>query len=373
MKNILYLLALCTGIVFSISCNKVEIPDPKQDGLPFGLKGTLDGAPFTINLDQAGYMLETSSEHDDNVWLFKGKLTRVNTAGVTSGEFELGIRHIIETADSNVSDQRPFDLQNWLFFQRNGQIREFSPLSISIDNNEGIHINRIVLENGAGISGQPTYEFRMENRESQKVCVYYTYKQRMSFFCTHIPESDLNQISPPDWDIRTQNDSLRNAVLQVVFSDEIKSVKWQNDQEGREITVNEPGRYIVRILDKNDHFHIHSKDLIWNSGEGKFETYGSSLMMQVRWKERTQVLDQKQTRSIVIKIKDHQGKLLSSDIPQGPDASFRIIESRPYLNNSKGEPTIALKVVINCILETEEGKKVALRNFEGWIAVGLPG
>jgi hypothetical protein len=373
MKYVLTLMALWTGILINISCNKVEIPDPKQDGLPFGLSGTLDGAPFAINLDQAGINLETSSEQYDNVWIFKGKLARLNNNGITPSEFELGIRHRIETADSNITDQKPFDPQNWFFFQRNGQLREFSPLLISVENNEGIQINRIVLENGTGILGQPAYEFRMDKREAQRVCVHYTYKQRMSFFCTQIPESNLNQISLPNWDIRTQNDSLRNAVLQVVFADEIKSVKWQNDQEGREITTSEPGRYNVRIEDKNDQFHVHSKDLIWNSVDSKFETYGSSIMMQARWKERTQVLDQKQTRSIVIKIRDNQGKLLSSDIPQGPEASFRIIESRPYLNNAKGEPTIALKVEINCLLETEEGKKVALRNFEGWIAVGLPG
>jgi hypothetical protein len=376
-SNLVRLFTLSVSVLLFYSCEKAEFPQPDQTGIPFGLTGDLDGSKFKVSLDQPGYKMHTFTNYNDTLWTFGGALRPAALSGTNQPELEIIFRNK-EFGRDSIIDQASFLNLNWHFFNPDLK-RIFHPLAINLSNAEAFDNVYIELNNKLAVHGKKDHTFLLDSKEDVSLYVRYGNSNGIGLFTVprigDAPNVNLNKIA--NWKIKSQSSQPRTAVIIPYFNTQnqiIKDAQWGMNDTTIELSIKEPGQYSVTLTDEQGVTYKHSKPLFWNSNDSRYMTFGEQIEVRSKWENVVEVFDKYQRASVFVRIKNSRGEWFNSNIPQLQPDKIEILEVKRFINNERGNPTLALKVRLNCRLRSESNNKmIHLRDFEGWIAIALPG
>lgn len=374
-----YLLLALLSLLFLIACEKVELPPPEQDGIPFSMKGIINGEEIEFGLDHSDYQMHSFSQYSetDSIWKFSGRLGPESEAEGPALQLEFRYKNKGRTLGAGQEITGFFNKPQWSFFQPMGLERKLFPLSINIDLPPNLTLNRITSPKLPSFSSdQPQAHFNPEELGDFPLCVEY--EDRMGLkgkFCSEIPANNSGFTPVANWRIRNQMGD--SAELQGFISKPLinsaYSYKWNDDfTNNNQYTATEPATYTFTARDDDGRLYSHEKQLLWRPIEEEYYTYGHNVEIQSMWKPPNTVIDRIQKGTVNITYFDSDMREWVFDSQQEENISFEIIERQKYKRNERGEPTLAIKVKISCTLVDENNRKITIRDLQGWFAVGLP-
>lgn len=372
--------AVALLLVFLIfSCERVDLPGPVVEGLPFELRGTLGGEAFTMGIDQEGFQMTTEARYNENdsIWEFAGRLEAGD--GRIGPSLSLGFRPEFTGRSLLQTQVDIFTHTNWRFYSHEGRMITRNPLTLSpnFDEND-ISIRRVYItgssESLVNIDGG--WQWEAENAESLPICVEYeNSKKYPGLFCTHIFQDKNGEVALSNWVINSATDStaVLEAKIQNPEKEQIFEYDWgEGYQEKRSFSVSTSGTYELKARDQNGLVYSHRKKLLTDPSAATYNTYGNVIPLVSTWGEPRVITEHTQRGSIRFLYVDSNGEEWRLSKHQPSNATFKILDRKNYKRDMAGNPTIALLIELNCLLTNRQGDLLELENLSGWFAIGMP-
>lgn len=374
MKNGIQLLCYFCFLAL-LSCDPVEIPEPREDGIAFGLEGTVDGTPLSLSLDGPDQVMATHAVFipNDSMWTFVGQLGAPDS--IKGSSLTLAFRHPLRGLN-DIPDIAPlFDTLDWDFFHDEGREITLHPVDIEVLAPPSTGIERIYSPD---VSGQ--WEFRrvgtlnLRERKKIQLCVEYQNGQGLpGRFCSPLTPGNMSQVPVLNWNVERQTNDSAYLKAQITPSSPIGNIeyRWQESNWTDQPLFSTRRPQTIKVESRHPAIGslVHEKQLV-QSNSGKFQTYGNDIQIIADWQPPRTVINRRQPGSFIVRYRDAQGR--NWRWKPGAPGEFEILEHRAHAVNELGQPTRALRIRLSCTLENFFGDTIQIENLEGWFAIGLP-
>ncbi len=377
MKNF-KLLATLLAVIFIMSCERVELPEPSVEGIPFELKGKMGGEDFALGIDQEGMLMNTTTKYieRDSIWEFKGKLNPAD--GSLGPSLKISFRPEFQGRTLTQSEESVFNIDHWNFYYPQGRPIQRLPLSLQSEfSSNNIRIVDISVHGASNpeTTSATIWEFEVGQSSRLPVCVQYEdNRKNTGEFCTHIYPNKNGRVPVVNWGIVSSTDSMATLVARITDHENSNNFKYdwgEGFQEKRMTTVNREGQYRLRIKDQNGLVYSKEKSLLFDDTNNNFYTYNDEISLTVEWGEPRTIKETTQKGSINIEFIDTSGQKWRLADKQNEDAEFKILDRKTYRNNQSGNRTIALMIEFTCQLTNDANETLEADGIKGWFAVGF--
>nr|MBS0038588.1 hypothetical protein [Saprospiraceae bacterium] len=372
-KSILFIISLLA--VAFLSCEKVEIPEPKVEGILFKLEGKIDGEDLSVGIDNEDNLMRTYSTFDerDSIWEFSGYLGP--RQGVSGPSFKMAFRPNFKGRQITLNTGEVFDRENWNLYNHRGIETRRYPVHLSADHNDSIELTRFYLANQSGQQASSHILIvQLNERKSITACAdYETITGQKGSFCSEISADQNGAIPVANWVVAEHSGNQIKLAAKMNNSNAGYLFNWDGEySEESKLIVNREGTYEVKAKDENGRIFSHKKDLLYDDNQDEYSTYGNDLSLSAEWRNEVTAVDRVQTSSFRFKYTDGSGRDWILAPEQGENNSLRILDQQMHRNNPEEEPTRALLIELNCTLQNTENEILEVHNLRGWIAVGVP-
>jgi hypothetical protein len=358
------------------ACEKAILPEPTQEGIPFGMKGEFNGNSFQLSLDDPGYKMVTDHFFNDTIWIFSGHLKPASASQSILPEMEIYFRNLDFGVDSNIQEDR-IKNTTWQWFDET-KTKLFHPLHVRVATPDSSTNWTLQLQNRWNLTNQREFNILWPEREPIKAQLRYdSQKGRGTIGFTVKPENNQPQKLPvANWSVQQMDSILPRATLHARLHDNGPNPNlhylWGGGDTSQVISVSGPGIYSVSITDHSGKQFWHAKTLNWLPQTREFVDPMKEVELFSHWAAPIIEKDRFQPGSIRIRLKDRSGKWYTSNTPQ-QNSKIEIIDVKPYKVNDLGQRTVAIKISISCKMKAENKNEWAiLNNFTGWLAVAIP-
>lgn len=355
-----------TVLILLASCQPKEEPEDVliNTGPVFYAKGLADGKMINLEAGINNYYMDASTQTDTSgLFIFSGNLQNkdCNTCGPS-------LKFILRnyTAGSSYSIDSALKTQRYDFYDKSVRYKTYyDAVFISQSAGNGSNTPLWDLGNGETFGGN---EWRRRFKEPATYDI--THSNSFSAGCN---SSITQRVTIPsesngyfiDFNINYVDDS--TVLFNTMPVDETMDISWDFG-DGKvstgaitKHTYETPGTYkVCMLVDKDSGDVSYCK----NVNTSNFTACLSNFSYRV-----ITINDYLQFSNISVEWRDETGKLYTSaQAKQNASSVFDIVEKSGYELNSKGEPTIKVKVKFTCQV-SDGSTTIELRDVEAVIAV----
>jgi hypothetical protein len=364
-------------LIFSVfwlylGCNKVELPEPVEEGTLFHMIGEMNGSSFYIGIDDPQYiMVPDAALNDHGVWEMSGSLKSRNPKN--QRELKVVLRNY------QISSSKPglsFRLAQGQHpnFLSDGALVEVTPLHLQVVGHEGLIIDSLQV---VGVDSTALFDettIHLEEQSHRQVKMVYSYPgDKHCSIHTHVFANTASKTVVPNWHVTESNGG--SALLQVHVDEydlsHFTEFKWNDGAfYGTSWRVSQAGWYVLEIKDTEGNIYRHRKYL--HKSGNYFSTLGNELGLRAAWLDKTHIRDFIQKGSLHVEYTHSDGKCYhSSNEPIAPGSITITSISEPKVYNDH-LAVIEVSLNLNLTLHAVDGSRLQLQNVSGTFALGIP-
>ena len=370
-KKVLTILFLCTLWIY-LGCNKVELPEPVEEGTLFHLDGLIDGSTFYMGIDDPQYIMVPDAQlNDHDIWEMKGTLKSRNPKN--QRELKIVLRNY------QVSSAKPglnFRLApgHHTNFLASGAMVEVTPLHLQVVGHEGLVIDSIQV---IGVDSTSLYDettVHTDEPSHRQVKLIYSYPgEKNCSVHTHVFANTASKTVVPNWHIADSDQ--QGALLKIHVEDydlsHFVEFKWNDGAYyGTSWRVTDAGWYVLELKDQDGNVYRHRKYL--HKSGNYYSTLGNQIGLRAAWLDKTHIMDFIQKGSLHIEYVHSDGKCYhSSNYPLAPGSVILHAIREPKVFNER-LAVIELDLKLNLTLYAADGSALQLQDVSGIFALGIP-
>lgn len=367
-----YTATLLFFCLFLFGCEKVEIPEPTEEGTRYELSGLKDGEPFYIGLESPEFEVIPHCTLDDhNLWHLSSTIKSKTEDGHPS--FLISLRNYNINRQLNAHSFELTEGQH-NFYQTEGIIDSIWPLELSFEGTDYVMLENISLQDSMVYLYSDSITLGLDEKSSIPINIVYNVPGASGCIIRSVVdgEQDAGFLPMPNWHIDAQSyDSARLKSAIYYLDEDIANHHWNNNEQNPLTHSDTTGWFNVTYEDIHANRYFHHKHLSKNE-EGEFFTYADDLLIAFKWLEKTISRDILQPGSLELQYTNNAGKLFEI-APNQADNNFITIANRSHsVHYETGISALEIDIEFSVDMIANDGEVISFREVSGTIVIGVP-
>ncbi len=367
-----YYIAVIFLILTFSGCEKVEVPEPSEEGTRYELSGLKNGEPFYIGLASPEFeAIPHCTLDEEDLWHLSSTIKSRTHDGNPS--FLITLRNYNVSRQLNASS---FDLTSGkhALYNPDGILDTIQPLFINFKGTDYLKLERISIADQTFNMSRDSITLKLNKKRNTPLSLIYHVPDAKDCIIETVVSDRANDGYLPlaNWHIEDQsNNSVRlRSEIYHMYQD-IAAHHWNTSEIEAHLHADSTGWFNVTYKDVNNNLYFHHKHLSKNE-DGEYLTYGDNISATYRWLEESIIRDLQQPGSVELQYTDESGQVYTI-APDQLENHFIKMTNRPQrLHHETGIVAVEVDIQFTLDMVNASGNVASFKDIKGIIVIGVP-